>query len=264
MKNIITYLFILIAISACREDTIDIDKPIGKLGAVQLIFDNVVGTEELVLDSQSYINDFDEEFTIAKFNYFVSNIELKLTDGTYVKMPQDSSYFLIKEKDLFSHTANLNWVNEGEYAGIRFMIGVDSLRSTMPKETQNGNLDQGGYASDMYWVWNQGYIFMKLECHEYLPKGGGAPIPFVYHIGGFGGYNTPTINNIRTISIDFPNSITVSQSKKSKVFLKTDVMKVLSGPNPIQFSKYPTVMLTPFSVKVADNYIQMFSITNVE
>jgi hypothetical protein len=264
MKKIILYLVIVISLSACKKESDDITNPIGKLGTVQLIFDNVVGSEELVLDSQSYVNDFDEEFTVAKFNYFISNIELKLTDGTYVQMPQDSSYFLIKEKDLFSHTANLNWVNEGEYTGIRFMIGVDSLRSTMPKEMQTGNLDQGGYASDMYWVWNQGYIFMKLECHEYQPKGGSAPIPFVYHIGGFGGYNTPTINNIRTMSLDFPNNITVSQSKKSKVFIKTDVMKVLSGPNPIQFSKYPTVMLTPFSVKVADNYMQMFSITNVE
>lgn len=263
MKNIITYLFILITISACREETIDIDKPLG-VGKVQLVFDNVVGSEDLVLDSQSYANDFEEVFTIAKFNYFVSNIELKLKDGSYVKMPQDSSYFLIKEIDAFSHTANLNWVNEGEYTGIRFIIGVDSTRSTMPKEFQTGNLDQGGYAADMYWVWNQGYIFLKLECHEYQPKGGTATIPFVYHIGGFGGYNTPTINNIRTISLDFPKSINVSQGTRSKVYIKADALKVLTGPNPIKFADNPTVMLTPFSVKVADNYMQMFSITNVE
>ena len=264
MKKIILYFFAIVAISDCKKEDNDITTPIGKLGTVQLIFDNVAGNQELVLDSQSYVNEFDEEYTVAKFNYFISNIELKLKDGTYINMPQDSSYFLIKEKDAFSHTANLNWVNEAEYIGIRFIVGVDSLRSTMPKEMQTGNLDQGGYASDMYWVWNQGYIFMKLECHEYQPKGGNNPIPFVYHIGGFGGYNTPTINNIKTISLDFPNSINVSQSKKSKVFIKTDMCKVLTGPNPIKFSDYPTVMLTPFSLKVSENYTNMFSVTKVE
>lgn len=263
-KNILLFLFSSILLFACKKDEPLVNTPVGKLGSVQLIFDNVVGTQELVLDSQSYSNDFEEEFTVAKFNYFISNVEFKLKDGSYISILQDSSYFLIKEKDAFSHIANINLLNEGEYTGIRFMVGVDSLRSTMPKEFQTGNLDQGGYASDMYWVWNQGYIFMKLECHEFQPKGGGTTIPFVYHIGGFGGYNTPTINNIRTITLDFPNTINVMQSEKSKVYIKTDLLKVLSGPNPIKFADNPTVMLTPFSVKVADNYTNMFSITNVE
>jgi hypothetical protein len=264
MKRILLYLFILFSLSACREETIDIDNPVGKLASVQLIFDNVVGTSDLVLDSQSYINDFEEEFTVKKFNYFISNIEFKLANGTYVKIPQDSSYFLIKEIDAFSHTANINLLPEGEYTGMRYILGVDSLRSRMPKEMQTGVLDQGGYAADMYWVWNQGYIFLKLEAYKYEPKGGSANIPYVYHIGGFGGYNTPTINNIRSIELSFPTSLHVHQTIKHKIKIKADLLKVITGPNPIKFEDNPTVMLTPFSAKVADNYVNMFSITAIE
>lgn len=181
-------------------------------------------------------------------------------------MFEDSSYFLIKEKDKFSHTANLNWVNEAEYSGIRFIVGVDSLRSRMPKSMQTGVLDQGGYAADMYWTWNQGYIFLKLECNKPIIKGDSSQIPYVYHIGGYGGFSdsTKTINNIRTVSLDFPSNINVLQSKKSKVTIQVDLMKVITGPNPIQFSRYPTVMLTPFSLKVSENYMNMFNVISVE
>lgn len=265
MRNLYYYIItIAFFLSSCTKDENQITTPVGKLTSVQLIFDNVVGTNDLVLDSQSYVNDFEEEFTVKKFNYFISNIEFKTAEGTYVSIPQDSSYFLIKEIDAFSHTANINLLNEGEYTGIRFMIGVDSLRSTMPKEKHSGVLDQGGYASDMYWVWNQGYIFLKLEAYKYQPKGGSSNIPYVYHIGGFGGYNTPTINNIRTIDLDFPSPLHAHQGTKPKIKIKADLLKVLTGPNPIKFEENPTVMLTPFSAKVADNYVNMFSITSIE
>ncbi len=257
-------LLIGLIVSSCTKDEQQKITPMEKLASVQLVFDNVVGSSDLVLDSQSYINDFEEEFTVKKFNYFISNIEFKKTDGTFQKIPQDSSYFLIKEIDDFSHIANINLLAEGTYTGIRFILGVDSLRSTMPKEMQSGVLDQGGYAADMYWVWNQGYIFLKLEAYEYQPKGGSSNVPYVYHIGGFGGYNTPTINNIRTIQLDFPEVLQASSSQKRKIKIKTDLLKVITGPNPIKFADNPTVMLTPFSAKVADNYVNMFNITGIE
>lgn len=267
MKKILPFAFLIfsvIIISACKET--EITTPVAKLGTVQLKFDNVVGEQDLLLDSTVYTNMFFQEFTVAKFNYFISNIELKQKDGSYIPMLQDSSYFLIKEKDPASLTANLNWVNEGEYTGIRFVIGVDSVRNTMPISQRTGVLDISGYASDMYWTWNSGYIFVKLECHKPVAKGDPSPvIPYVYHIGGYGGMDgTPTINNIKTVSLDFPQTIVVSQSKKTKVNIKADALKVISGYNDIDFEKYPTVMLTTFSTKIAQNYSAMFSIESVE
>lgn len=268
MKKFYNILFLLsfsVIVFSCNKKEAAIN-PIGKLGTVQLVFDNVVGEEDMLLDSTKYFNMFFQEFTVNKFNYFVSNIELQLKDSTYVPMLQDSSYFLMKEKDPSSLIANLNWVNEGEYIGIRFVIGVDSLRNTMPITNRTGNLDVSGYAADMYWTWNSGYIFVKLECHKPKAKGDPNPdIPYVYHIGGFGGMDgVTTINNLKTVSLQFPQTLVVSQARKTKVNLKVDALKVISGYTDIDFEKYPTVMLTPFSTKIADNYKEMFSIGSIE
>ncbi len=264
-------LYIILSVITCsivlfscnkKEEAIN---PIGKLGSVQLTFDNVVGEEELLLDSTIYTNMFFQEFTVAKFNYFISNIELQLKDSSYVPILQDSSYFLMKEKDPNSLIANLNWVNEGEYIGIRFVIGVDSLRNTMPITNRTGVLDVSGYAADMYWTWNSGYIFVKLECHKPKAKGDPTDIPYVYHIGGFGGMDgVTTINNLKTVSLKFPETLVVAQAKKAKVNFKVDAFKVISGYTDIDFEKYPTVMLTPFSTKIAENYKEMFSIVSIE
>ena len=261
-STLILSLFIL---NACKDNE-EVIQPIAKLGTVQLTFDNVVGEQDLLLDSTVYTNMFFQEFTVAKFNYFISNIELLTKDNVYVPMLQDSSYFLIKEADPASLIANLNWVNEGEYIGMRFVIGVDSLRNTKPITERTGVLDISGYASDMYWTWNSGYIFVKLECHKPVKKGDPTPIvPYVYHIGGYGGMDgTPTINNLKTVSLAFPQPIVVSQARKSKVHLKADALKVISGYNDIDFEKYPTVMLTTFSTKIAQNYSAMFSVESVE
>lgn len=263
-RNLILASILFIFIASCKDEPQAI-QPIGKLATVQLNFDNVVGDKDLLLDSTEYVNLFEQPFTVAKFNYFISNIELKMKDGSYVPVLQDSSYFLVKEKDPSSLTANLNWVNEGEYIGIRFMIGVDSLRNTLPLTYRTGMLDIGGYASDMYWTWNQGYIFMKLECHKPQVKGDPNPvIPYVYHIGGYGGMNTPTINNIKMVTLDFPTTLIATQTKKTKVNFKVDALQVLSGENPVDFEQYPTVMLTTFSKNIADNYSTMFSIASIQ
>ena len=264
IQYIIFYSIIALGFSSCKDDSQAI-QPIGKLATVQLVFDNVVGDKDLLLDSTEYVNLFEQAFTVAKFNYFISNIELKMKDGTYVPVLQDSSYFLVKEKDPSSLIANLNWVNEGEYAGIRFMIGVDSLRNTMPLDFRTGMLDIGGFASDMYWTWNQGYIFMKLECHKPQSKGDPNPaIPYVYHIGGFGGMNTPTINNIKIVNLDFPSTLIATQATKAKVFIKANALQVLLGENPVDFEQYPTVMLTTYSKNIADNYSTMFTINSIQ
>lgn len=207
---------------------------------------------------------FFQEFTVAKFNYFISNIELKQKDGTYIPMLQDSSYFLIKEKDPASLIANLNWVNEGEYTGIRFVIGVDSVRNTMPISQRTGVLDISGYASDMYWTWNSGYIFMRLEGTFNDPNDTVADNQFYqFHIGGYG----PTINNIKTTEVSFNTSrANVRQAKGidcPEVHIYTDASKVISGNTDVDFTVNSFVMFAPYSTTIANNYKDMFRLAHI-
>lgn len=263
MKKYLTFGLLIFALGGCSKNNEEVITPIGKLASLEINFDNVVGDQELLLDSTPYSNPFEQNFTVAKFNYYISNIELKLQDGNYVKVETDSSYFLIKEKDLYSQKIKLNWLPEGNYTGIRFIIGVDSLKSSASLSERTGMLDIGGYASDMYWTWAQGYIFVKLECHKYQSKGGqGNQIPYVYHIGGFGA--SGGINNLKTVDLAFPSSLNIKQDRNAKLYLKADVLKVITGSTNINFEVYPTVMLTPTSKLIADNYINMFSVSKVE
>ena len=65
----------------------------------------------------------------------------------------------------------------------------------MDVSQRTGVLDPSGAGADMYWTWNSGYIFFKMEGTS--PAATGMGNSFMYHIGGFGGYSAPTINNIK-------------------------------------------------------------------
>lgn len=260
-KGFIYILLIFISVfTACKKDEVE---PAGNF-SLKVNIDNVYGEQELVLDSMIYSNQFEQSFKVKKFNYFISNIMLVNENDEEFIVPQDESYFLIKEIDKASHQFIINNLPVGTYTKIRFLIGVDSLRNTKGIAERTGVLDVGAYAADMYWTWNQGYIFLKLELHQSRPKGDTTnAIPYVYHIGGYGGMNTPTVNNLRTVELNLTNKIVGVKNATSNLYLKVDAEKVIRGNYEVDLDRYPTVMLTPFSTNIADNYKNMFSVITV-
>ena len=80
----------------------------------------------------------------------------------YIQSRKNDCYFLIDESDADTHEPVLS-VPEGEYKTLSFILGVDSLRNTMDVSQRTGVLDVSGAATDMYWSWNSGYIFFKME-----------------------------------------------------------------------------------------------------
>lgn len=182
-------------------------------------------------------------------------------EGTYV-IPQDDSYFLVKENDSASKKINV-YVPKGKYIAITFTLGVDSLRSTMDISRRTGALDiSGGMLEGMYWTWNSGYIFMKLEgdCEQAAVDRTGQK-KFRYHIGGFGGYHKPSLNNIRTVTIDLSKkgAIITKENSKSSISLQADAMRVFNGKTTMSIARNPAVMFGDFSKLIADNYTEMFS-----
>jgi hypothetical protein len=272
MKNSFCYLLLLLIapllFAACNDDSEDIKDPEIEAGKGKLVlqFDNVVGSEDLVLDNKTYTNGVGESLTISRFNYFVSNIRLLREDGKSYTIPQDSSYFRIVESDPKSQTVFLNNIPDGNYSGIEYMIGVDSLRSVSGIEKRGGALDPSGEMSGdgMYWAWNSGYIFLKLEGAS--PQSSASNGKFYYHIGLFGGFNERTVNNIRSVKIDLGvNKAIVKGDSVPRIKLYADVEKVYNGSNAISFDKNPSIMTDPvLSVMVANNYKSMFSLAEVK
>lgn len=242
----------------------------GNLAPFSVEFDNIAGERTLTLNNTGslYTNGAGEQFSISMLQYFISNIKVTTTKGKEYAVTQDSSYFLIKGSDKATRFARVR-VPEGDYNKLTFTLGVDSLRSTMPVDKRTGVLDPasgGGHGGGgMYWGWNSGYIFFKFEGNSSVISDDVKGDPtgkkqFKYHIGGFGGYSAPTINNIKVITVDLTAAgiARVRKDRQSNVHLFVDVMKVFNGSNSFRIAEHPNVMFSDYSVNIAKNLTSMF------
>lgn len=212
---------------------------------VSIQFKNYVGNAVLQLDS-TYKNVLGQNFIIANFKYYIGNICLKKADGKNYIM---QNYFLINEYEEDSKQITLDNVPEGNYTSIEFIVGVDSLHNC--SGLQEGALDP---TNGMFWAWNTGYVFLKLEGQAPASKSSGNI--FEYHIGG---YKQPT-NSTRKITLNFKGDKIVSAANPLSLLIKADALEVLKTPTIIDFSKLPSVTDTRNAAIIANNYMDMFSL----
>lgn len=245
-----------ILFSSCKKDSGSSYNSNVK-GELSVEFDNIAGSSDLQLNTGTYTNASGESFKVTKLKYYLSNFALTSVDGSVYTVPQDSCYFLIDESDASTHDPVIK-APEGEYSVISFMVGVDSLRNTLDISRRTGVLDPTTAAADMYWSWNSGYIFFKID--------GTSPVSttpgnvFMYHVGGFGGYSTPTANNLKTISLDLTTRGVpkVKANKSTNIHLFVDVIKALNGPTNMSFATTSMIHSVPPGTLVANNYKNMF------
>lgn len=263
MKKHKYYFYIAIAIfilSSCTKKS-EVQPETTKKSTLSLQFDNIVGEQNLQLNTGTYTNAAGEEFSVELLQYFISNIKVVNTDGVEYVVPQDSSYFLVKESDATTQFCKVQ-VPEGDYKTLTFTLGVDSLRNTMDISERTGVLDPTGSMDDgMYWGWNSGYIFLKMEgLSPQAPLDTQGNNKFRYHIGGYGGYSATTLNNIKTITIDLSVAgvARVRQSRESNVHIMADILKVFNGSTTLSIAERPQVMFSDYSVNIANNYQSMF------
>jgi len=273
MKNLKSLLFIslMFALAACSKNEEVVPEFVNtNLAPFSIEFDNIVGDRTFSINNTGslYTNSSGEKFSISMLQYFISNVQLATADGKSYTVNPDSSYFLISGSDKATRFARMR-VPEGDYTKLTFTLGVDSLRSTMGIDKRTGVLDPAAGGSHdgggMYWGWNSGYIFFKFEGNSPVISDNvnGDPTgkkQFKYHIGGFGGYSAPTINNIKRITVDLNTAgiAKVRKDRQSNVHLFVDVSKVFNGKNSFKIAEHPNVMFSDYSVNIAANLTEMF------
>ena len=186
-KNIIK-LYCIAALLAAMSFIADKHTAKNKL---RIQFENYVEKDLLKLDSAVYTNAIGQSYSISKFKYYISNIHLRNDDN---KEFISKEYFLINEDEPASKQIVLNDIPDGNYSTISFTLGVDSLHNC--SGIQSGALDP---VKGMFWAWNTGYVFMKLEGKAPQSKSPGNI--FEYHIGG---YREPN-NCIRNVELAIGN-----------------------------------------------------------
>ncbi|MEZ0611881.1 MbnP family protein [Fibrella sp. WM1] len=258
MNRFYALLFVSLAVFACKS-TLD-----PGTGSLDLSLQHMVNGRSLVLNTQTYQNKAGESFVVSKFDYFLTNIRLLRTDGSAYTVPQDDSYFLVRSSYPTSQSIALNNIPSGDYSQLEFMIGVDSLRNTADVSRRKGVLDPGSsHTSGMYWDWNTGYIHLKLEgTSPAAPVDATGNRNFRYHVGLFGGYQSRTLNNLRTVRVPLSssgNTLNVGTDQRTRLVVMADAGKLFDGPTPISIAQYPDVMVSPVSATIANNYATMFS-----
>lgn len=261
-RSLFFFISIALFFTSCKKDDINPYNTNVK-GELSVEFDNIAGAADLQLNTGSYINAAGETFKVTMLKYFVSNFVFTRTDGTLYTVPQDSCYFLIDESNASTHQPVLK-VPEGEYKTLTFTVGVDSLRNTLDISQRTGALDPTGTAAGMYWSWNSGYIFLKMEGTAAASTQVGNV--FQYHIGLFGGFTSATINNIKTVTLDLSSRgiPQVKSNKPANIHLTVDILKLFTGTTNVSIAANAVVMANPYSANIANNYSAMFAHDHTE
>lgn len=237
-------IVLLAFVSSCKKDDNNNNTtptPTGQKGTVELTFENVFGTEDLKLNTE-YTTAANEKLKFTTIKYYISNIMLEKADGTF--WAEAESYHLLDATIAASQSKTLINVPTGDYKSIRFTVGVDSARNTSGAQT--GALDP---ANTMFWSWNSGYIFIKLEGTSAQSPSGN----FKYHVGGFKGAN----NALQIGDVSFgTDKLTVKNAATAELHLKTDIKLVFDGQHEtINVATLNDVhMPGANAIKVAENF----------
>ena len=253
MKQVLS-LFALAAVvlgAGCRKKPLETPEP--STGTLRIAFRNVVGAQNVVLGPTMYTTASGDSFSISMLKYFISNIELLDASGNAMK--PEPTYNLIDQSPDGSRVATGEGFANGTYTQIRFMIGVDSARNVSGAQT--GDLDPAGTASGMFWDWNTGYIMAKLEGTS--PQSSGESGSLIYHIGGIHGRS----NVIRSVTLPLPSPAVIRGGKVTELHISADIREWFTSPESISFATTPTAMGGEWAVKIANNYMDMFTVTEV-
>ncbi len=257
----------LMLLSGCKKDSDSPDTT--GTGAVNFTVQNVVPptnstgvqpAQPLVLNSSVATTAAGETFTVSTFEYYLSNIKFIKSDGTTYAAPD--TYYLVDQATAKTLNFTVPNVPAGDYTGVSFIVGVDAQKTGLTDPlTFTGQFEALNPANNMYWSWNSGHIFMKMEG---TLTSANPTKPLTCHIGGWGNNGTP--NAIVTAAPSFGSSkLAVRAGKVPTIALQANVAKLFDGPNPVVLSTFMGAhMPGAQSAQIAQNYAAgMFSVAQI-
>lgn len=257
MKNkfnisLLSILFVsaVVLFSSCSKDkdndpVPDPGNPVAPKLTIE--FDHLAGNKKFYFDS-TYTTANGDQITPTLFKYYISNIRLVGVNNAEYAVPE--SYFLVNHDIDDSKMINLSNLPEGKFKSIRFILGVDSARNMSGAQT--GALDP---VNGMFWTWNTGYIFLKLEGTS--PSVPSATNEFSFHVGGF---KVPNVN-FKEIELDFDgDELTLVKNGNPELHIVADVLEIFTNPNNVNLSSFGPLVHMPNSnaTILSQNYANMF------
>ncbi|RRO25181.1 hypothetical protein EIG84_01110 [Flavobacteriaceae bacterium 14752] len=247
MKQISLILILCLVLNACSSDNTS-----QEFGDLEINFTNLVGGNNLELNTETYAKNGDETYSVSELKYIISNIVLTDNNGNQFVYPQAESYFLINEAIPQSQSIKLENINANTYTSITFGFGVDQSKYPL-----NGvdNFVPTAEEQGMLWSWSAGYKFLKFE--GIYTSGNVTDKPFLYHIGSHG----QNLDNYREITLNFLQPLALSSSETPEVNINFDVQKIFNADFALLLSDKDDIQIDPENApKIVDNITKAFEI----
>jgi hypothetical protein len=191
----------------------------------QFDFFATINQNELEIGTSTFSSVLNDSIRIDNLKFYVSNLKLLNKDKIAYEV---KNYFLID----YASKKYLKFKTNGsvKFDAISFDLGIDSATHEMG--VMEGDLDP---TKGMYWTWQSGYIFFKLEgCSKVVDNNKGL---FTFHIGGFN-QKYPTLQHITIKPKDLSNKIIINLDllfKNIQWKQQSDIMS--PGEKAVEFSK---------------------------
>jgi hypothetical protein len=111
-----------------------------------------------------------------KIKFYISNPQIK--NGSRILKSKTKYHQLIDLASSSDHSLHIKYRGKEIPEQLIFSLGVDSISNVT-----GAHADDLDPSNGMYWAWQSGYVFFKLE--GYSPKSKSRNHQFIYHIGGF-------------------------------------------------------------------------------
>lgn len=226
IKKYVAAIAMALAFTSCSND--DNSTPSGN-GSLNVEFDNVFGSANLILGTQTNTTSQNENLKVSSVKYIISNIVLTKTDGTTYTYPKNLSYFIVDEANEASHVLDLSNIPAGNYSKIKFGIGVDQEQFNLGASGQ-GDFFATAQNADMLWSWSAGYKFVAFEGTFTSPTVT-SETSFMVHTG-----QTGTAYNYTDITLDLPENALVRSTITPQIHVLADVTHIIDGTNKIKLS----------------------------
>ena len=212
---------------------------------ITIQFRHKMGAHALQLFNETYTNPFGEPIVITRFKYYISHVSI--TGAGQKEKGLSDKTFLVDEANPQSKTLVFT-TDVPSLQTISFMIGVDS--SLNVSGVQTGSLDP---LHGMFWTWNSGYIFAKLE-----GKSDSSHAPAHSLNWDVGGFKSPNKAQ-RKIQLTLPVEITTAADPV--IVIDADLLKWFNAQHTISIKQSPLCHQPGrLAMQLADNYSRMFTI----
>lgn len=243
-------LLTIILLVSCGEK--DATKPTSETGSIQFFFKNETPLK-IPPDSMNYINAAGNTYTITLLEYMITKIVLHRADGTVYDA---NTVNYINEAEENTKKFKLEYIPNGEYVAISFIMGVDSARNV------NGGLPNTTIFNNMEWpsTFGGGYHFFRME-GNYI-KSNQTTGAYALHCGNTN-QNTdfPHVHRPDQVKFMF-NEVMTFANDEYLVDLSLNANQLMEMPHIVDFRLIPGSIMSNDSIQhiLSDNAVDIFSI----